>query len=258
MTLAFLAGLLFVAALMTVLYERRAFCRYLCPLAGWLGAYSALSPLEIRGNKKVCQTQCGEHSCYKGTDAVPGCPMFLYPAAMNSNTECLLCTNCVKSCENRGVQLNLRPPLVELWRNAAPSIALSVFAFVLLGVMYSALDHEAAVLEGVEDGAAPAAHVPRAVALLRLHHRRRDLPDGGLDAVGGGIARETVGEHGALRGSVHPARVRVARVADDQGAAEHRPDDDVGLGQRSRLHVCCGARRRAISSILPSYPSSRD
>ena len=137
MTLAFLAGLLFVAALMTVLYERRAFCRYLCPLAGWLGAYSALSPLEIRGNKKVCQTQCGEHSCYKCTDAVPGCPMFLYPAAMNSNAECLLCTNCVKSCENRGVQLNLRPPLVELWRNPAPTVALSIFAFVLLGVMYS-------------------------------------------------------------------------------------------------------------------------
>jgi len=137
MTLAFLTGLLAVAAFMTVLYERRAFCRYLCPLAGWLGAYSALSPLEIRGNKKVCQTQCGEHSCYKGTDAVPGCPMFLYPAAMNSNAECLLCTNCVKSCENRGVQLNLRPPLVELWRNAVPTVALGVFAFVLLGIMYS-------------------------------------------------------------------------------------------------------------------------
>lgn len=137
MTLAFLAGLLFVAALMTVLYERRAFCRYLCPLAGWLGAYSALSPLEIRGNKKVCQTQCGEHSCYKGTAAVPGCPMFLYPAAMNSNAECLLCTNCVKSCENRGVQLNLRPPLVELWRNQAPTVALAVLAFVLLGIMSS-------------------------------------------------------------------------------------------------------------------------
>jgi pSer/pThr/pTyr-binding forkhead associated (FHA) protein len=137
MTLAFLTGLLVVAAAMTVLYERRAFCRYLCPLAGWLGAYSSLSPLEIRGNKKVCQTQCGEHSCYKGTDAVPGCPMFLYPAAMNSNAECLLCTNCVKSCENRGVQLNLRPPLVELWRNSAPSLGLAVFAFVLLGVMSS-------------------------------------------------------------------------------------------------------------------------
>ncbi len=137
MTLAFLGGLLFVAAFMTVLYERRAFCRYLCPLAGWLGVYSALSPIEIRGNKKVCQTQCGEHSCYKGTDAVPGCPMFLYPAAMNSNAECLLCTNCVKSCENRGVQLNLRPPLVELWRNPAPTVAFAVFGFVLLGIMSS-------------------------------------------------------------------------------------------------------------------------
>ena len=80
------ARLLGVAALFTVLYERRAFCRYLCPLAGWLGAYSTIAPFEIRGNKKVCQTQCGEHTCYKGTDAAPGCPMFLYPASMTRAT----------------------------------------------------------------------------------------------------------------------------------------------------------------------------
>ena len=58
-----------------------------------------------------------------------------------------MCTNCVKSCENRGVQLNVRPPLVELWRNSAPTVALSVFAFVLAGSDVLPLDHEAAVLE---------------------------------------------------------------------------------------------------------------
>jgi transcriptional regulator with AAA-type ATPase domain/polyferredoxin len=136
-TLGFLAVLIVLAVEMTVVFERRAFCRYLCPLAGWLGAYASLSPIEIRGNRKVCQTQCGEHSCFKGTETVPGCPMFLYPAAMSSNAECLLCTNCVRSCQNRGVQLNLRPPLVELWRNPASTLSLSMLAMVLLGVMSS-------------------------------------------------------------------------------------------------------------------------
>lgn len=131
----FLLVVLYLAIAFTVLFERRAFCRYLCPLAGWLGAYSTIAPIEIRGNKKVCQTQCGEHTCYKGTDTVEGCPMFLYPASMASNAECLLCTKCVQACEHKGVQLNLRPPLSELWRNSQPILALSVFSVMLIGIM---------------------------------------------------------------------------------------------------------------------------
>ncbi|HPC81810.1 MAG TPA: sigma 54-interacting transcriptional regulator [Thermoanaerobaculaceae bacterium] len=131
----FLLVVLYLAIAFTVLFERRAFCRHLCPLAGWLGAYSTLAPIEIRGNKKVCQTQCGEHTCYKGTGTVEGCPMFLYPASMATNAECLLCTKCVQACEHKGVQLNLRPPLSELWRNSQPIPALSVFSVMLIGIM---------------------------------------------------------------------------------------------------------------------------
>lgn len=138
-TAIFLVGIIAAAVVMTVLFERRAFCKYLCPLAPWLGAYAAMAPLEIRGNKKVCQTQCGEHTCYKGTEKTPGCPMFLYPASMSSNVDCLLCTNCVRSCENRGVQLNLRPPLQELWRNSQPALAVSLFTLLLVGLM---LNHQ--------------------------------------------------------------------------------------------------------------------
>lgn len=118
-----------------VLFERKTFCRYLCPLSGMLGTYSTLSILEIRGNKKVCQTQCGQHLCYKGTDLTDGCPMFSYPASLATNTECMLCLNCLKSCENRGVQLNVRPPLQELWRQSQPTLALSLFGVMLVGLM---------------------------------------------------------------------------------------------------------------------------
>ena len=134
-TAIFLLTIVYLAIVFTVLFERRAFCRYVCPLAPWLGAYSTLAPIEIRGNKKVCQTQCGEHTCYKGTEKVDGCPMFLYPASMSTNAECLLCTKCVQACEHRGVQLNLRPPLQELWRNTQPIFALSFFGVMLVGIM---------------------------------------------------------------------------------------------------------------------------
>ena len=134
-TAVFLIVILYLAAAMTVLYERKAFCKYVCPLAGVLGAYSAMSILEIRGNKKVCQSQCGDHSCHKGTATVEGCPLFAYPASINTNAECMMCLNCVKTCDNRGLQLNLRPPLQELWRNKEPMLAMSVFAVLLVGLM---------------------------------------------------------------------------------------------------------------------------
>jgi transcriptional regulator with AAA-type ATPase domain len=134
-TAIFLIVILYLAAAMTILYERKAFCKYVCPLAGVLGAYSAMSIFEIRGNRKVCQSQCGDHTCHKGTAEVAGCPLFAYPASINTNAECMMCLNCVKTCDNRGLQLNLRPPLQELWRNREPLLAMSVFAVVLVGLM---------------------------------------------------------------------------------------------------------------------------
>ncbi len=134
-TAAFLLVILYAAAVFSVLYERRAFCRYLCPLAGVLGAYASLSPVEVRGNRKVCQTQCGEHTCFKGTSEVEGCPMGSYPASIANNVECMMCGRCLRSCDNRGVQLNLRPPLEELWSNPRPLLPLSVFGVALVGLM---------------------------------------------------------------------------------------------------------------------------
>jgi transcriptional regulator with AAA-type ATPase domain/pSer/pThr/pTyr-binding forkhead associated (FHA) protein len=124
-----------LSVLFCVLFERKTFCRYLCPLSGMLGTYSTMSILEVRGNKKVCQTQCGQHLCYKGTEQAPGCPMFSYPASISSSTECMMCLNCLKSCDNRGVQINLRPPLQELWRQSQPVLSLSLFGVIMVGLM---------------------------------------------------------------------------------------------------------------------------
>ena len=134
-TAMFLVVIIYLAVGMTVLFERKTFCKYVCPLAGVLGAYSAMSIFEVRGNKKVCQTQCGDHTCHKGTAEVAGCPLSAYPASINTNAECMMCLNCLRTCENRGVQLNLRPPLQELWRNKEPMLSMSVFAVILIGLM---------------------------------------------------------------------------------------------------------------------------
>jgi hypothetical protein len=47
----------------------------------------------------------------------------------------MMCGNCLTSCDQRGVQLNLRPPLHELWRQNNPALSMSVFGVLLVGMM---------------------------------------------------------------------------------------------------------------------------
>ncbi len=139
-----------LSVIFCVLFERKTFCRYVCPLAGMLGTYAPVSIMEVRGNKKVCQTQCGQHLCYKGTEHAEGCPMFSYPASLSTNAECMMCFNCLKSCDNRGVQVNLRPPLQELWRQSEPLLSLSVFGVVMVGLMGRHQFTQLAFCKGIE------------------------------------------------------------------------------------------------------------
>src|SRR5574342_232910 len=50
-----LAVMLFAAIGLSTIFERRAFCRYLCPVGGFIGIYSQIAPVELRiKDKQVC------------------------------------------------------------------------------------------------------------------------------------------------------------------------------------------------------------
>src|SRR5574342_1332508 len=50
-----LAAMLFAAIGLSVIFERRSFCRYLCPVGGFIGIYSQIAPVELRiKDKQVC------------------------------------------------------------------------------------------------------------------------------------------------------------------------------------------------------------
>jgi len=109
--------LLFVftgAVLMGAVFEKRAWCRYLCFLGGLSSNYSMSSALELRTNSEICKT-CKTPVCYKGTEKVEGCSMFEYPRTMDSNRFCNFCSNCIKACPHDAIRITPRPPTSELW-----------------------------------------------------------------------------------------------------------------------------------------------
>jgi ferredoxin len=127
-----LAAMLFAAIGLSTVFERRAFCRYLCPVGGFIGLYSQTAPIELRiKDKQVCVT-CDGKPCYNGSQAGYGCPWDVFPGGLTKNTYCGLCLECIRTCPHDNIAVNLRPFSADL---AKPSIRMdeAFKAFIMLG-----------------------------------------------------------------------------------------------------------------------------
>jgi len=127
-----LAAMLFAAIGLSVVFERRAFCRYLCPVGGFIGLYSQLAPIELRiKDKQVCVT-CEGKPCYNGNENGYSCPWDVFPGGLTKNNYCGLCMECLRTCPHDNIAINLRPFSADL---AKPSTRIdeAFKAFIMLG-----------------------------------------------------------------------------------------------------------------------------
>jgi transcriptional regulator with PAS, ATPase and Fis domain/polyferredoxin len=124
------------AIVMSVIFERKVWCRYVCALGNMCGVYSMASILEVRANPDVCVNQCTTHQCFKG-GKVDGCPMFRHALFLEENQSCRVCTYCVKNCPYHAVQVNVRPPGEELWTAQKPITGGAFFSILLATLVFA-------------------------------------------------------------------------------------------------------------------------
>ena len=116
-------------------FQRRTFCRYLCFLGGLCSNYGRTGMVELRADSAICANCKSRAVCYHGNDKVAGCPLFSFPRTMDSNANCNLCANCIKSCPNDAIQIRLRKPTSELWFVANPKVEESFLAMAIMGIV---------------------------------------------------------------------------------------------------------------------------
>ena len=127
-----LAIMLLGAIGLSMIFERRAFCRYLCPVGGFIGLYSQTAPIELRiKDKQVC-VKCEGKPCYNGSSAGYGCPWDVFPGGMTKNTYCGLCMECIRTCPHDNIAVNLRPFSADLTKPSA-RMDEAFKAFIMLG-----------------------------------------------------------------------------------------------------------------------------
>ncbi len=120
---------------MGLLYQRRAWCRFLCPIGAFSGLYSMTSSLELRARPEICRG-CVSKECYSGSPKAAGCPFYQFPATMDTNRNCSLCGNCLKTCPRGAVDLFVRTPARELWALRHPLTGEAFLCVLLVSVVY--------------------------------------------------------------------------------------------------------------------------
>ncbi len=98
-----LGGIILLAFVLSLVFQRRAFCNYLCPIGGFTGLYAQAGPVEVRvKDARICAAHA-EKTCYSA------CPWDQYPLALKSSAACGLCMECLRVCPKDNIAVNLRP-----------------------------------------------------------------------------------------------------------------------------------------------------
>tara|TARA_B100000315_G_C14583581_1_gene591767 strand:- start:313 stop:1734 length:1422 start_codon:yes stop_codon:yes gene_type:complete len=136
-TFILLGGIILLAFIIGLVFEKRNFCLYVCPVSGFQGLYSQFAASEIR---RIDPEVCAKHpvkTCFTGNEDGYGCPWMLTPFNFEKNTYCGMCLECFKSCPHDNMAFNLRPPGVDLLidtKKSPKGLDEAYKAFIMLGI----------------------------------------------------------------------------------------------------------------------------
>jgi len=90
--------MLLMAVVSALLFDRKSFCRYGCLVGRVSGLYALFAGVEVRHKSDGVCAACRGKECVTGSDTAYGCPTFLYPGRIETNTYCIQCMECVQAC----------------------------------------------------------------------------------------------------------------------------------------------------------------
>lgn len=136
-TFILLGAIILIAFILGLVFQKRTFCLYVCPVSGFQGLYSQFSTAEIRRkDPEVCKNHI-PRTCYVGNEKGHGCPWMVMPFDFQKNTYCGMCMECFKSCPYDNMAFNLRPPGVDLLvdtKREPKGLDEAWKAFIMLGI----------------------------------------------------------------------------------------------------------------------------
>jgi NosR/NirI family nitrous oxide reductase transcriptional regulator len=108
-------GIVGSALVFFLVFERRTFCRYVCPLTALIGSVGTMGSVAgFRTRDRDVCLACTTKDCMRGDADGYGCPWYTWPGSSDSNSTCGLCTECFKACPSDNVGLFVQKPLTSV------------------------------------------------------------------------------------------------------------------------------------------------
>lgn len=129
-------GIVSFATLSFLLFERRTFCRYLCPLSSLIatvGSMGSVAGFRTK-DRDVCLT-CQTKDCMRGGEDGFGCPWYTWPGSADTNSFCGLCSECYKACPSDNIGLFVQKPMTSVLEPSKRRLDVGVAVAILLGLV---------------------------------------------------------------------------------------------------------------------------
>ena len=126
--------MIILATVFMAVFQRKAFCKHVCPVGRTVGFYAQLSMVELRPRKQQTCDHCQTLECYHGTNDIEPCPTHLVMGRLTQSTYCTSCSACTMSCPENNVGWRLRSPAAEAIQYARPHWDEAWFMLGLLGL----------------------------------------------------------------------------------------------------------------------------
>ncbi len=133
-TFFLLGGIIVLGITLSLVFQKRSFCLYVCPVSGFQGLYSNAGMLEVRAKDPAICEKHRKKTCVTGNKNGYGCPWLLEPHSFKRNTYCGMCLECFKTCPFDNMALNLRPPGTDLLVNQGRGLDEAWKSFIMMGI----------------------------------------------------------------------------------------------------------------------------
>ena len=129
------------AFLIHIMYQRRTFCLYICPVSGFLSLYSMASMVEIRSKDPAFCETCEFKFGILGSEKNWACPWLLRPNKLLRNNYCGFCMECIQGCPHDKMTINARPfcsddrinKYDEAWKSFIMIVLAVFYSIILMG-----------------------------------------------------------------------------------------------------------------------------
>ena len=133
-TFFLLGGIIVVGVVLSLIFQKRSFCLYVCPVSGFQGLYSNMAMTEIRVKNPAVCAKHRTKTCAVGNKKGYGCPWLLEPYDLKRNTYCGMCLECFKTCPFDNMAMNLRPPGTDILVQHKRGFDEAWKSFIMLGI----------------------------------------------------------------------------------------------------------------------------